>query len=377
MKKKLIIVILLFFIAIRPIYIIANSQDTFFKRSYEKRYALLKKSYFESQYVVKINPAIQPDQTIESYAAGAFLRGLDPVMMIHDHPPLGKYILSLSILLFDNENTIIIALYAASLFGLFLVSREVLKNSVMALFPVALFANEPLMYDKLVYTPIPELVQFPFIVFSFYFFLRMIRSKNAYTWAVLTSLSLGAVISIRFFVTGAVILSAFIIFLLLKKNISLLSKFSITLPLSMLVLIASYTKTILEYQSVLKPFAVQKYILAYHSSKFTQMFTVWDLLIFNRWHTWWDGNKISSDASWRLAWPISFLSVVTLIILGIFKKISFSDQEKVLLIWILMYGLMLSTGYTSVRYFLPWIPFFYILAFSLVFRQKILKRFLN
>ncbi|MGE5041945.1 MAG: hypothetical protein ACM3IJ_03500 [Candidatus Levyibacteriota bacterium] len=378
-RHKILIGIILLIICLRPGLVIYGKKDAYFSRSYYSQFSELKRMYGSSQYSVKNSKVILTDEAVESYLAGAFLQGKDPILFIHDHPPLGKYILSLSILLFDNVSTIIIPIFCVSLLGVYLLSKKVIKHTVLALIPVVIFSNEPLMMVKLMTPPIPELVQLPFILFSFYCFLRFLESKkHKYAWSFSTALFLGATISTRFFITGAVITASFILFLLLVKRMKELFIFAVLLPASLVALFFSYTKTVLDTHSVIKPFSVQKYILTYHESKFIQLFTVWDLLLFNRWHTWWAGNKISFDVNWIPVWPVSVLLSFVLGALAVLKKIKLSDPEYVFLIWVVFYGLTLSTGYTSVRYFLPWLPFFYILAISLLFRAiTVLTRVYN
>ena len=375
MKRIFLYLILLFLVLYRPVSHIASHHETYFLRTYNTRYEALKKLYYSSQYVVRKNPVIIPDETIEAFAAGAFLRGMNPIHIIHDHPPLGKYILSFSILLFNNENTIIIFFFFISLVGTFLIMKSIINNNLYALLPCVIFVNEPLMFSKIVYTPIPEIIQLPFILFTVYFFLQMIKSKkNTYLWAVLTSIFLGGVISTRFFALGTVLLLSQVLFLVYKKNYRILWKYFLTLPLSCVVLLLSYAKTIEESSSLMKPFAVQKYILSYHSSKFIKMFTVWDLLFFNRWHTWWGEQKVISDVNWIILWPISSVLSLSIVVLSAFKKIKILPQEEVILFWVILYLCMLSIGYASVRYFLPLIPFLYVLALCLLYRLQIVRR---
>ncbi len=375
MKRIIFYVILLFLVLYRPASYIASHQDLYFSRTYNTRYESLKKLYYSSQYVVRKNPVIIPDETTEAFAAGAFLRGMNPIHIIHDHPPLGKYILSVSILLFNNENTIIIFFFTASLIGIYLIMKSITRNNLYSFVPVAIFVNEPLMFTKLVYTPIPEIIQLPFILFTVYFFLQMIRDrKRVYVWAALTSVFLGCVISTRFFALGAVLLFSQVLFLVYKKNYRTLLSYLFMLPLSCVVLLVSYSKTIEESSSLVKPFAVQKYILSYHSSKFIKAFTVWDLLFFNRWHTWWGEQKITTDVNWIILWPISSILSFSIIVLSALKKIKILPQEEVIFLWVFLYLCMLSVGYTSVRYFLPLIPFLYVLALSLLYRLQIIRR---
>jgi hypothetical protein len=383
MKSKIIFTVLLVLILIQPVLLILRSQDLFFSRTYHSRFNDLKKLYYSSQYMIKKNPAIIPDQTLEAFAAGAFIKGMNPILIVHDQPPLGRYITGLSIIFFDNENTITIFLFFSSLFGIFLVSRQIFKNAAYALLPVLIFANEPLMRLRLIYMPLLESVQLPFIIFSIYFFMRMIGGAKRsglgqiYKWGIIVSVTLGFIISIRYFVLGGALLLSYLLFFVIKRRYKEALCFISVLPLSLVVLAFSYTRTIVESHSIIKPFSVQKYIFTYQSSKFIEIGTVWDLLFFNRWHTWWGDRSISPDPNWILVWPVSTILAMTLGIGGIFKKIKLSDRELVLFLWVCCYLVMLSVGYSSTRYFLPLLPFLYILAFSFIFRNKKIHGFFS
>lgn len=367
-------VILFFIITIRPILALYNQSNVFFSRGYSSRYNSLKEVYSGSQYVKKVNPGIISDQALEAYAAGAFLKGVNPILIIHDQPPLGRYILSLSILLFDNANTIMVLLFFLSGLGIFLIARLTLKNTLLSLVPFAVFINEPLFINKFYYTPLLEPIQLPFIIFALYFFIQGIIKKKYVKWFISTSIMLGFIISIRFFVLGAVLVSAMVLYFLLKKQLNKkFIVFLLTLPFAIVILLASYTRTIQLGSSILHIIGIQKYIYYYHKAQLDLPFSFWDLLMFNRWHTWWGTRAIASDPQWIIIWPISTILTFAHFLVGISKKILISEPEKILIIWIVMYSLFLSLGQTSTRYFPPLLPFLYIIAIS--FLVKIFLKF--
>ena len=149
--------------------------------------------------------------------------------------------------------------------------------------------------------------------------------------------------------------------------------FLLSLPLSLVVLIASYTKTIQEGYSVLQVFSIQKYIFYYHQSKLMIYFSFWDLIMFNKWHTWWGDKRIITDSEWFILWPISILLSVLHIISALIKKINPGDCEKVIILWVICYCVLLSIGFSTTRYFLALTPFLYIIATSFV--VKLFKMF--
>ncbi len=369
-KRKLVFFILLLLIFARPVGTIIKNKDYLFSPGYEKQYETYKKSYYSSQFVQKKNPIIISDEIFRSFAGGAFLKGLNPIMITHDHPPLGNYIIAASILLFDNPRTLIVLLLAFAALGIYLIGKQVLKNSFWALIPLGILINEPLFLNKFNYAPLVEPIQLPFIIFAFYFFIKALETEKYKKWFILTSLFLGVIISTRFFVTGGVLVFCMILYLLYNRR-GIDKKFLffiLTLPLSLVVLVFSYTRTMMDGYSVIQIFGIQKYILAYHSSKFILPFTFWDLLLFNRWHTWWGDWEISHDPQWLITWPISTLLTFGYFIYGFFKKINFNDAEKFIFLWLVVYCLSLSTGFSSTNYFLTIIPFFYILAVSFIYK---------
>lgn len=366
---KLLYFFLVVIIFIRPSAAIYQQRETFFTGGYSGRFETFSKLYYSSQYVKKENPNIIPDGTLESFAAGVFLKGLNPILIVHDQPPLGRYLIALSIFLFDNSDVVLIPLMTASIAGIFLIGKKILRNTLAALVPVAVFVNEPLFLSKFNYGPLLEPIQLPFIIFSLYFFVRGIEEKHHWLWFILTSLMLGFVISIRFFILGAGLVLAMLLFFLWQKTFNKkLILFLLSLPLSLVILILSYLKTLQAGYSVFQIFGIQKYILFYHQSKFILPFSFWDLVLFNRWHTWWGERSISSDSEWIIFWPISFFLTAAFLIFALRKKLVLNNTEKILFLWVGVLSLMLSTGYTSTRYFLPLVPFLYILAVSFLIK---------
>lgn len=365
-KHNLIFILILIILFLRPLNVLYRHREGFFARGYENRYEKFKSAYYSSQYVQKQNPGIIPDNILESFAGGAFLKGLNPILIVHDQPPLGRYFIALSILLFDNAATIQIILYLFSILGIYLIGRTILENKFLALIPLGIMLNEPLYLGLLTSGPLLEPIQLPFIIFAIYFFIKGTQEKQTVIgWWLLVSLMLGFVISIRYFVLGAILLLSFIIYFLVKKIFDQRFAFFVfCLPLSLVILLVSYAQTVRMGYSLIKVLGIQKYIFVYHQSAFVLPFSFWDLLLFNRWHTWWDTYAIAHDLNWTPVWPVATVIVVVFVICCLLRKVKISSVELIILLWMTSYSVMLSTGYTSTRYFLPLLPFLYLLALS-------------
>jgi len=359
--------ILLVVCFLRPLMIVVQNQPKYFARGYmETKYLSLKTAYYSSQYVNKQSTGSIPDETLESFAGGVFLQGLNPILIVHDQPPLGRYIIALSIKIFDNENTIPVFLLMMSAVGLLLISQEILRNKFLALVPVGYFINEPIFLHKLIYMPLLEPIQFVFIVFGLYAFIRSLHSKRKIFWFLLTTICIGFVISIRYFIVGMVMGGSMLIYILFQKNIRTIIVFISTSIMSIAILLLSYLQTFRAGYSLRNVVGIQKYIYVYHQSAFILPFSFWDLFLFNRWHTWWGTRAILHDSEWVVTWPLAALILLIGIVLTLKKKMKFLPSEKMLIIWIVAYCLMLSFGYTSTRYFLPLIPFLYIVAIGIL-----------
>lgn len=367
--KFLLFPLLFVLIIFQPTSRIWQYKDEFTRRGYNARFENLQRLYRSSQYVQKDNPAIINDYILEAYAGGVFLRGLNPILIVHDQPPLGRYIVALSIYLFDNEATIPIFLILISAALVYFIAYITLKNIFTSLIPFAIFINEPLFLSKIDWVPLLEPIQLPFILLAILFFLLSISKKNSNVWLLLVTISVGFIISTRFFVVGAALAFSFCLFYILKRNTKVLLTFILFSFSSLAVLVASYAKTLQSGYSVLQILGIQKYILDYHKSVLVNPFSFWDLLLFNRWHTWWGSRQILSDPHWTIFWPLSLVSVVIFLFVVLRKKIKASDQERVLILWIVAYSGILSLGYTSTRYFLPLLPFLYIVATSFVYKH--------
>lgn len=366
-------------VVFQPLSSLYRQRETFFSSGYSKMYSYLQSLYYSSQYIKKDNPGIIPDDTFEAFVGGAFLRGVNPIHIVHEHPPMGRYIIAFSILLFDNAHTLILPLLALSLIACFLIAKIVMKNSLLALIPVAIFSNDPLFISKLQYSPLLEPIQLPFVLLSLYFFIRGIKSEKSFRWFALASLMVGFVISIRFFILGVTLFCAMFLYFIIKKKFNKqFIYFAISTPMSLIVLFTSYTKTILDGYSLWQILGVQKYIFYYHQTKLENSFSFWDLILFNRWHTWWGDRSVIHDNTWFIAWPIAIFSSFSFLITSFIKIMRMNEAEKFLSIWVLIYCGLLSIGNSTTRYFLPLVPILYILMFSflarIIYSRIFLKR---
>lgn len=342
--------------------ILYQNQQNFLTFNYWQNFPELKKAFYASQYKTKHFKGFLPDEAAYSYVGGALIRGENPIFNIPEAPPLGKYIIGLSVLFFNNQNILIVLVMGIiGLTMFYLVSRQVLGSSFLSLLPIAFYITEPLYHNQYKFAPLFDLAQLCFLMTIFYFFNKGLRAKTLRYFA-LASLFLGFFIATKFYSSGVTIVASFVIVLIAHKQWRKVFDLCKTLWISVAVLLLTYVRVFAFGTTPREFLGIQKWIFVYWQGALILPFAVWDLLLFNRWHTWWDGNKILSDAQWHIFWPIITIISAMTIVLYLFKKIPHKKELEVILAFVVCYGAFLSVGTPTVRYFIIYLPFLYLIS---------------
>lgn len=383
-KNKFINLLLLCVIFGNFLSVIIPNLTKYISSDYWKRYEQLKFTYENSQYVQK-NPKMGwiPDELVYSYAGGALAKGINPTYIAAGSAPLGKYLISLSILLTGNENVVILVCGIFSLLLMYMLGMQIFSSKTLALIAPVIFSFEPIFKNQLIYVPLLDIMQIPFLLASLYFFNEGEKSnrKKQLALFILANIALGMFISVKFFVTGLIIVASWFFIVLLRKNKQSFIKISLSLPFSAFVLIGSYFKVFLEGYSLRQVLGIQKWIFLYHESKLIMPFTIWPLMYFNKWYVWYGDKPIISDGQWTIMWPIVQTITILTIVLYVLKKINKNKDIEVLIVWSIIYIAFSSFGNATSRYLVIYFPVIYIIAvFGIVelkrkyFPKQVVKR---
>jgi len=362
--KKILIGIILALILFSigsTVYFHSSSYVAF---NYWERFPALKSSYLNSQYVNKHPKGWIPDEAVNAYAGGEYIKGLSPVLIAPDTPPLGRYLIGLSAVVFDNENIIILIAGCFSFFFMYLLGEQIFHNTMISLIALLLVSLEPIIKNQFVYVPLLDIMQLAFLLGSFYYFNKGIKfTKKMIIYFLLATVFLGCFISTKFFATGITIVLAWYIVLLLHKKWYAIKWLTALLPISIIVLFLTYSRVFSFKSYTLFSFlGIQKYIYLYHKSQFILPFSIWPLLLFNHWYTWWGNIPVISDPQWQFTWPIvTILSFVTLV-LYILRKIPHELSIEVCMVWAVCYVLFLSVGQITSRYLIILLPILYLIS---------------
>lgn len=362
MKKFLpnIIAVLLCAIAIFRIgMVITKNFKRYVEPSYtESVYKGYEYAFNHSQYRQKKNPGIIPDETVYSYAAGAYLHGIDPILVNSERAPLGKYIFALSIVLFRNDSFFIPFFGLLTLVSVWLLGVSVLGNPLLAFIPPVILSFEPLFLNQLATVPLLDIVQLPFIFLSLYFFIREEKTQKFF----ITSIMIGLAAATKTLYTAFLLYAVFVLYFVCNKKFNRIIALCEWGILSAVIFCLSYTRTFISGYSIRQFLGFQKWILLYDQSKLLYPFSIWRLVFLNQWQAWWGDKRILHADDWQATWPLTTGLTFILGLLVLLRKIRVPTPLQVCFLWILVYGLFISMGISSSRFLLPFLPVSYIIS---------------
>lgn len=341
--------------------VISSQGSKYFTHDYWQRFPALKQVYYASQYATKHPVGWIPDEAAFDYAGGALISGVNPILVVPDAPPLGKYFIGLSAIIFGNEHIIVLLFGVVSLLMLFILGRQIFHSVTLALIPPTLFSFEKIFKNQFIYTPLLDFMQLTFLLIALYFF-NMGRLKKKPLFFFLASIAIGCFISIKFFVSGITIIAAMLLVLLLHKAWNKIIWLGLSFLLAPVVLLSTYIRSFMYDPNIHRFLGIQKWIFEYHKGQIMLPFTVWPLLMTNRWYVWFGNKPIISDPQWSITWPIITIISFATIVLYILKKIPRTFAIEVLMAWQCFYLLFLCIGQIFSRYFLILIPIMYIVS---------------
>jgi hypothetical protein len=337
-------------------------KEQYFTNDFWQRYDGLKKVYEESQYVNKNPKGWVPDQPVNAYAGGAYVKGVSPILIAPDTPPLGRYLIGISALLFGNENVITIISGIVALVFMYLVGKQIFISDITALLAPTLLSFEPLFKIQFQYTPLLDIIQLDFLLACFWLFNKGLRSRRFLWYFVGVAVSLGCFIATKFFATGITIIAALALVLLLHKDKKRLIALVVTFPVSIGMLLLTYIQVFSMGYNLSQFLGIQKWVYLYHKSQLILPFSIWPLMLFNKWYTWWGNEPIISDPNWQLTWPLLLIGSIAVMCFYVLKKFGQIVEIEALMMWAVCYILFFSIGQVTSRYLVIYLPILYLVC---------------
>lgn len=358
MRKFIFKLILILIILQLMIYLVVNRD--FFLRKFDASY--YSELYSKSQYV--LGPASKGgigDDGLYTFAGYYYLFQKGDVSAVNfEHPPLGKYLIGVSILLFGNENLINIIYYIILLFVTYHLGKIILRERLMSAIAVGFLSSNLLLLDNLK----RSLLDLPFTLFftiSVYFFLLALRNAKYY---FLSMLFWGITFSTRFFPLFVIIYICLLItlFVYRRKNLLIFVISSFLVPLVYLVSHASF---FIYHPSIIEFLRHKKWMLAWFTGSVTSFGNIWRN-IFTGYYIDSKGKLVANEH-----WDIFVPFIVALALLPPIKYLFHKKNIDFLVLYtvvILNFAYMTFLTGGLEKFLLPIYPILCILAIGSILR---------
>ncbi len=323
---------------------------------------LMAEKYEQSQYRQGSGSKGIGDDGLYAFAGYYYISGGDPTQVNFEHPPLGKYIIGLSILLFKNENALYPALALLLIIGTMVLVRHLYNNHLLTLVSGYLLVLSQQI--RIQYVPVNtaqmglSLLDLPLAVFFVWGIVAFYKAQKKPGIYFLSSLLFGLAFSVKFFPSLVLILGGLCVYMYRFQKSSL-KIWLVSLLLVPVVYLISYLMFFKYHFSFIEFINFHRYLVGWRLGNPVVWGNALQSLLTGSYRNWWDGGYVF-DREWNFEMPLLLIASATGAILAIkHKKISL----YVLMIISGIYFLYLNFGTTGViRYSLPIYPLLLILS---------------
>lgn len=340
---------ILIFLIIRQFIWIITTNSSFFSKTFN--YQQLTDFYQHSQFAQTPEDRINiiQDEDLYAYSGWHYLTTSQLDSINIEHPPLGKYLIGLSILLTGNQNIGQIFWGLCFTILLYLLGKKIMNNSLLALLAVLLFTQEALFKEQMTHSLL-DLIQGVFLLILLLITLLKPKYRIFYQ-----GISLGCIASIKFPSIALIALITLFIYNFLQDKKSLIKN---TLTISFVCLavyLLSYSPFFIKYQNPIHFYNLQLRALKIQLSHVPEYpkGQVFNVLLFDRWLSWWGTKDFIKSGYWNIMWPVLIISFV-ISLRTKFKK------NLLINLWIISYLCFIASRLFFPRYLLLLLPFLYL-----------------
>lgn len=360
MARRFFAVFCLIVIFFQLSQILYFQQSQFFS-SYSISY--WKDRYEHSQYQLPLSKRIIGDDGLYAYSGYKVIQGADPFSINVDKPPVGKYLIGLSVFLFKNPIYISFFLGICILIIFYLIAKKIVEDHTSVLFGVTILSLEPFFFTQL-YKSWYDIIQLFFLLLNILAIVYIENfKKNAWLLLLISGTALGLFFQTKPAVLFPVIFLLETLYVLLKNTKLGYSIFLLGISIGFLFPYARFIQLNHSFIDVLR---IQKYMASFYlqSNLKTHSEAIWQMIttgyfpdIVTRAST-----KVSE---WWVFLPVSiFLGFGTSFFL-LFKKntsIFFRGFSVLVLASLIIYTFIPSYP----RYIIIVLPFFYLFSIKAI-----------
>ncbi|MCX7589406.1 MAG: hypothetical protein N2Z85_00490 [Patescibacteria group bacterium] len=350
-------------------FIIKNNFYKYTEKFDPKKYEL---KYNNSQYVIPKSKNPISDAELYAYAGYRYIKGLNPILINSEHPPLGKYIIGLFIILTNRVSIVSLFFGLLNLVFIFLIIFKITKSYFFSSLGLFFLSFNTIFTDLIIYAPLLDIIQSFFVLSYFYILIFWLKNKKN-IYLLFLGINLGIIASIKFYLPTILLFITTSFFLLLIKEIKYLKKIVLIIPISIITYISTYFKFFLSGNNFIDFLKSQKWIFNFWRFNSLNEANIkgnfLDLILFNKWHVWWGNQKIINYENWNIFWSLSFLLGVifsSFYIIKTIKNLLLNKKNNNLDIWILLFSLWII-NFCFYIYFIPIYPRYLILLYPSIY----------
>lgn len=266
----------------------------------------LENLYNHSQWVIPQSTTQIGDDGLYQYAAYVILHTGDVFRVNPQVPPLGKYLYSLSLAIFNNVYIVLIFLYLTTAWLFYYLSGFFFSNRATKLIAVSMLLLNPLYSSQAGITllDLPQL----FWLMLHIIFLYKLKDKGSLTYAVLSGIALGGFYSTKIGILVAAIILADIYFLYRVRRLALLLYIAAS---SFIFYVLLYLPYFLQGHSIIEWIKSEKWVVNFYKNSEGQasFFLSFVTLLTGFYKGWW-GASWERAKEWNLLYPLGFIALI-------------------------------------------------------------------
>jgi hypothetical protein len=355
MKK--VAVIGLYISIIGYIGLILFTQRSLFFSKFDAAY--WKDRYDHSQWKLPLSSRTIGDDGLYLFEGYRLIHGGDPSSTNAEVPPLGKYLIGISIVLFRNGYWFGLFATLGLCFMVFLLSRSLGLSYFLSLIASMLILFDPLITNQTTLTMLDSLQSF-FLLSTLYSAIQAVQNKKQILWIILTGISLGL-----FAQTKAPLFVPIVLLSLLPIYLRKITALGKIICIAGITYMCLYVQYFLFHPSIVDFLKLQKWMLTFytHSHLAPTYGSVWYTLILGTYQNifnkmWTSAPQFSFAWSvftfcglvgvlffWKKTNPfhsIQSLAILVVALLCVFSFIPFWTRYVVVVLPLLIIGTMLT-----------------------------------
>ncbi|PIY68541.1 hypothetical protein COY90_05430 [Candidatus Roizmanbacteria bacterium CG_4_10_14_0_8_um_filter_39_9] len=300
------------------------------------------------------------DATLYTYVGHEYMRGTDPTLLNPEHPPLGKYLIGISIRVFQNEHVILLIFGFITLITIFFIVSSSTKSYLPASVAILLTTTHSLFIDQLIHGPQLELFQLTFFLLMVLFLMLFEERKNV-LHLIFSAVFFGCFLSVKTFSTHFLLIIAWLTTLIFFSKKFKLKEWIVLNAGAVVIFISTYAVFFLKGGSLRQWLGVQKYIVMFYKQAGINVFefagNYLRLIFTGSWKFWTDNSPVSHYGEWSIMWSIVFIFTIMVIIMMLKQK----DKKNVsFLEWMLISFIGI---YNLYLFIIPMFPRYLLLLF--------------